>query len=77
MEEIILNTASIPEYVLSRIHSPTVRIWETNGTIALRENGEPPAQASRVGFLKGQIEAPADFDTMGQAAITALFEGSM
>ncbi|GHU01657.1 hypothetical protein FACS1894147_01920 [Spirochaetia bacterium] len=37
---------------------------------------KPPAQSSRVGFLKGQIEVPADFDTMGQEAITALFEGS-
>jgi hypothetical protein len=75
MEEIVLTTASVAKYVLSRIHSPTVRIEETSGTITLRENSEPPVQAKRVGFLKGQIEIPADFDTMGQAAITALFEG--
>jgi hypothetical protein len=30
--------------------------------------------SKRVGFLKG-IEVPSDFDTMGQAAIAALFEG--
>jgi len=28
----------------------------------------------RIGFLKGQIEVPADFDQMGQAHITGLFE---
>jgi hypothetical protein len=76
MEEVVLNTAAVAEYVLSRIHSPTVRIGETNGTITLRENSAPRAKASRVGFLKGKIEVPADFDTMGQGDITALFEGS-
>ena len=28
----------------------------------------------RVGFLKGQIEVPADFDEMGQSEITGIFE---
>jgi prevent-host-death family protein len=28
----------------------------------------------RVGFLKGQISIPADFDNMGQNEITSLFE---
>ena len=31
----------------------------------------------RVGFLKGQIEVPADFDRMGQDEITAIFEAAM
>jgi prevent-host-death family protein len=29
----------------------------------------------RIGFLKGQIAVPADFDRMGQDEIAALFEG--
>ncbi|MCL2067423.1 MAG: type II toxin-antitoxin system prevent-host-death family antitoxin [Treponema sp.] len=28
----------------------------------------------RIGFLKGQIKVPADFDQMGQKEITAIFE---
>ena len=28
----------------------------------------------RVGFLKGQIEVPADFDRMGQDEISSVFE---
>jgi hypothetical protein len=28
---------------------------------------------TRIGFLKGRISVPADFDTMGQEAITSLF----
>jgi hypothetical protein len=30
---------------------------------------------TRVGFLRGRISVPSDFDTMGQNEITALFEG--
>jgi hypothetical protein len=29
----------------------------------------------RIGFLKDRVSVPADFDTMGQEAITALFAG--
>jgi hypothetical protein len=77
MEELVLNTAALADYVMSHIHSPTVRVWETDGTITLRENGGQQAKISRVGFLKGQIAAPADFDTMGQEVIAELFEGFM
>ena len=31
----------------------------------------------RVGFLKGQIETPADFDRMGQNEIIKAFEGGV
>ena len=33
------------------------------------------AQPARIGFLKGRVSVPADFDTMGQSEIAALFEG--
>jgi hypothetical protein len=33
------------------------------------------AQPARIAFLKGRVSVPADFDTMGQNEITALFEG--
>ncbi|WP_338926744.1 type II toxin-antitoxin system Phd/YefM family antitoxin [Mycetohabitans endofungorum] len=35
-----------------------------------------PVQRSRIGFLKGQISVPADFDTMGAADIEQLFDGN-
>jgi len=34
-----------------------------------------PAQARRVGFLRGQIKVPDDFDEMGEAEIERLFSG--
>ena len=30
----------------------------------------------RIGFLKGKIEVPADFDRMGQNEITGIFEAA-
>ena len=35
----------------------------------------PPDPAKRLGFLKGALEIPADFDSMGSEAIQAMFEG--
>jgi hypothetical protein len=34
-----------------------------------------PDPAKRVGFLKGRLDIPDDFDSMGQAEIQAMFEG--
>jgi len=36
----------------------------------------PPDPAKRHGFLKGRLEVPEDFDTMGKQEIHALFEGA-
>jgi prevent-host-death family protein len=35
----------------------------------------PPDPARRLGFLKGRLEIPEDFDSMGKDEIQALFEG--
>jgi hypothetical protein len=35
-----------------------------------------PHTGTRIGFLKGRISVPADFDTMGQKEISALFTGT-
>jgi len=34
-----------------------------------------PAPVTRIGFLKGMIQVPDDFDTMGRAETRGLFEG--
>ena len=36
----------------------------------------PPDPAKRLGFLKGRLEVPEDFDTMGREEIQAVFEGT-
>ena len=35
----------------------------------------PPGPAGRVGFLKGRLEVPEDFDSLGRGEIQAMFEG--
>jgi prevent-host-death family protein len=34
---------------------------------------DAPLQPQRLGFLKGEIEVPSDFDRMGESEIAALF----
>lgn len=36
----------------------------------------PPDPAKRIGFLKGRLEVPEDFDSMGSEEIQAMFEGA-
>jgi antitoxin (DNA-binding transcriptional repressor) of toxin-antitoxin stability system len=36
----------------------------------------PPDPAGRLGFLRGRLEIPEDFDAMGKDEIQALFEGA-
>jgi prevent-host-death family protein len=38
---------------------------------------KPDTKRSKVGFMKGEINIPADFDTMGQDEIEALFIGDL
>ncbi|MDR0477474.1 MAG: type II toxin-antitoxin system Phd/YefM family antitoxin [Desulfobulbaceae bacterium] len=35
----------------------------------------PPDPAKRIGFLKGNLDIPEDFDAIGEEAIQAMFEG--
>jgi len=37
----------------------------------------PMSPSPRVGFLKGKITAPTDFDCMGNGEIIELFEGAL
>jgi hypothetical protein len=77
MEEVVIKTSALAEFLISRFHSTTVRVQQSSGTITLRGNDEPQKKTCRVGFLAGKISVPADFDTMGQDSIVALFEGSV
>ena len=36
----------------------------------------PPDPAARIGFLKGMVRVPDDFDAMGKEEIQAMFEGA-
>ena len=36
----------------------------------------PPDPAERLGFLRGRLEVPEDFDAMGKEEVQAMFEGA-
>lgn len=53
-------------FVIAKAGKPLVKV-------AALDVADQPAR--RLGFLKGRISVPADFDTMGAEEIQALFEG--
>jgi antitoxin (DNA-binding transcriptional repressor) of toxin-antitoxin stability system len=53
--------------IIARAGKPVARLS--------RFDSPEPAQARRIGFLKGRIEVPDDFDRMGEETILAAFEG--
>ncbi len=50
-------------FVIARAGKPLVKVSPVDA----------PAQPKRLGFLKGEIEVPDDFDRMGEREIAALF----
>ena len=54
------------EVIIARAGNPTVKLVMI----------EPEKPKSRIGFLKGQIHVPDDFDTMFDAEIEEMFYGN-
>ena len=50
-------------FVIARAGKPLVKVSALDA----------PAEPKRLGFLKGEIEVPDDFDRMGEREIAALF----
>jgi prevent-host-death family protein len=53
-------------FVIAKAGKPMVKVMALDAP--------EPAQRRRFGFMAGQIQVPADFNTMGAAEIAALFE---
>ncbi|WP_019594000.1 type II toxin-antitoxin system Phd/YefM family antitoxin [Thioalkalivibrio sp. ALM2T] len=53
--------------VIARAGKPIARLTRVEAPV--------PAAANRIGFLKGQMNVPDDFDRMGEDAILDAFEG--
>jgi len=54
-------------FVIAKAGKPLVKV------VRLEAETEKPVR--RIGFMKGQIKVPDDFDTMGGEAIADMFEG--
>lgn len=55
-------------FVIAKAGKPLVKVVRIDV-----ETGKPPR---RIGFMKGQIKVPDDFDTMGADEIAGMFEGN-
>lgn len=54
-------------FVIARAGKPLVKVTAFG----------PPTVSQRLGFLAGEIAVPEDFNSMGEAEITALFENGV
>ena len=66
LSKLIDKAADGESFVIAKAGKPMVKVIPF---------AYPQKQCQRVGFLKGQIAAPADFDRMGEDEIAYLFEG--
>ncbi|MEM5371835.1 type II toxin-antitoxin system Phd/YefM family antitoxin [Paraburkholderia azotifigens] len=54
-------------FVIAKAGKPLVKV--------VRLDAAPEKPVRRIGFLKGQIRVPDDFDTMGAESVADMFEG--
>ena len=65
LSRLVEKAASGESFVIAKAGKPMVRV------VALDAPTEH--QRSRIGFLKGQVAVPGDFDQMGRDQINAMF----
>lgn len=56
-------------FIIAKAGKPLVKVIKLDTTEKFA--------TQRIGFLKGQIQVPDDFDTMGKPEITRRFEGTL
>lgn len=56
-------------FIIAKAGKPLVKVIKLDITEKLA--------TKRIGFMKGQIQVPDDFDTMGKSEITRRFEGAL
>lgn len=79
MEQINIHEAktNLSKLIEKAVHGESFIIAKSGKPMVTVSAYTPPADpAKRVGFLRGMIEAPEDFDTMGSEEIQAMFEGN-
>jgi len=69
LSRLVDKAAKGEAFVIAKAGKPLVKV------VPLETPAPRPIQP--VGFLKGRIQIPADFDRMGEAEIGRLFDGDM
>jgi antitoxin (DNA-binding transcriptional repressor) of toxin-antitoxin stability system len=68
LSRLIEKAAKGEAFIIAKAGKPLVKV------VALETPA--PRAATRIGFMKGRIQVPDDFDQMGQDEIVRLFEGN-
>jgi prevent-host-death family protein len=63
LSRLVDRAAKGESFVIAKAGKPMVKVTAVDA----------PAEPRRLGFLKGEIQVPADFDRMGEREIAALF----
>ena len=66
LSRLVEKAAHGESFVISKAGKPMVRVSALDSPTS--------GQRQRIGFLKGQIRVPSDFDQMGREQIIAMFE---
>jgi len=66
LSRLVEKAARGESFVIAKAGKPMVRVSALDTPAA--------GQRQRIGFLKGRIEVPADFDEMGREQIIGMFE---
>lgn len=65
LSKLVERAANGESFIIAKSGKPVVRVTAYSPA---------PDPLKRVGFLRGQIQVPEDFDSMGKEEIQALFE---
>ena len=65
LSKLVDKAAKGESFIIAKAGKPMVKV------VAITAKKKP----KRLGFMKGEINVPDDFDRMGEAEILALFEG--
>ena len=68
LAQLIDKAAKGEPFIIAKAGKPLVKVTAITETA-------PVDVSRRFGFMRGQINVPDDFDTMGQAEIEAMFYG--
>ena len=67
LSRLVAAAANGDPFIIARAGKPVVKVIAVEAPI--------PATTRRIGFLKGRISVPADFDLMGSGDLERMFEG--
>jgi len=67
LSRLVEKAARGESFVIAKAGKPMVRVCALDTPMT--------EQRQRIGFLRGRIEVPADFDNMGREQIIGMFEG--